>query len=529
MSDNTDINDPEVIDKSIFREWLEKLQQESWQLELIISGFVLYGIYNSKGVITDLEFYNLEHSRNIFLNSLETILSTGWRIFFINLLVHVVFRSLWIGAIGLRYVSGEINYEQLNYSEVFTNYLKKKVGDYDDFIEKLEKICSVLFSYTFLLFLFFVSIIFSGMFLIIPFVIIDWLGGDPEESIIYFVLWFFPYAGFGAIVFLDFITLGGIKRIKDRTVSKIFMPIYWFYSHITLSFLYRPLLYNFIDDKYTRKLFFFSFPYIFLIANCDSFYENVPNPYIASDRSLVEKGLVVDPYYYDDLYDNHLSMQSDDDKRKNKRVGSLRISNYKVTEPYLQLFVMHNRNYEDVLAKKNILPIYKDGWNFSFFSDNLRKRDSIQVALKDSFKVGERIVYEEFKIYRDSIKKIKDDEGLKNSLILKRDSLNDRRTKLTDKRNKALVEFQAQKEKRILYTMKDQAKLKIDNIMYDDSVSYYYGEHHLRGNKGILYNIPMHHLDVGEHIIEIDLFENYFEKTDSVSRRKYMLPILKLK
>ncbi len=529
MSDNTDINDPKVLDKSIFREWLEKLQQESWQLELIISGFVLYGIYNSKGVITDLEFYNIEHPKNVFLNSFETILSTGWRIFFINLLVHVVFRSLWIGAIGLRYVSGEINYEQLNYSEIFTNYLKKKVGDYDDFIEKLEKICSVLFSYTFLLFLFFVSIIFSGLFLIIPFIVLDWLGGDPEESIIYFVLWFFPYAGFGAIVFLDFITLGGIKRIKDRTVSKIFMPIYWFYSHITLSFLYRPLLYNFIDDKYTRKLFFFSFPYIFVIANCDSFYDNVAHPYIASDRSLVEKGLVVDPFYYDDLYDNHLSVQSDDYKKENKRVGSLRLSNYKVTEPYVQLFVMHNRNYEDVLARNKILPIYKDGWNFSYFSSNFKKRDSIQVALKDSFKVRERIVYEEYKIYRDSIKQNMDDEALRKNLILKRDSLKDLRKRLTDKRNNALVKFQAEKEKRILYTMKDQAKLKVDNIVYDDSVSYYYGEHHLRGNKGILYNIPLHNLGIGEHIIEIDLFQKYYERTDSISRRKYMLPILKIK
>ncbi|MBK8701720.1 MAG: hypothetical protein IPN29_20040 [Saprospiraceae bacterium] len=26
--------------KTIFRQWLEKLQQESWQLELLISGFI---------------------------------------------------------------------------------------------------------------------------------------------------------------------------------------------------------------------------------------------------------------------------------------------------------------------------------------------------------------------------------------------------------------------------------------------------------------------------------------------------------
>jgi hypothetical protein len=33
--------------KSVFKEWLEKLQQESWQLELLISGFVAFGIYSA--------------------------------------------------------------------------------------------------------------------------------------------------------------------------------------------------------------------------------------------------------------------------------------------------------------------------------------------------------------------------------------------------------------------------------------------------------------------------------------------------
>ena len=30
-----------------FRKWLDKLQQESWQLELIISGFAIYGLISA--------------------------------------------------------------------------------------------------------------------------------------------------------------------------------------------------------------------------------------------------------------------------------------------------------------------------------------------------------------------------------------------------------------------------------------------------------------------------------------------------
>ncbi|MBK7787543.1 MAG: hypothetical protein IPJ54_02980 [Saprospiraceae bacterium] len=74
---------------------------------------------------------------------------------FINLIFHVTLRGLWIGAIGLRYVSGEINYDQFRYADRVTQYLKNKVGSYDDFIENLERLCSVIFAYTFLLFLLF--------------------------------------------------------------------------------------------------------------------------------------------------------------------------------------------------------------------------------------------------------------------------------------------------------------------------------------------------------------------------------------
>ena len=37
--------------KNIFKEWLEKLQQESWQLELLISGFAIVGIFAARTTI----------------------------------------------------------------------------------------------------------------------------------------------------------------------------------------------------------------------------------------------------------------------------------------------------------------------------------------------------------------------------------------------------------------------------------------------------------------------------------------------
>jgi len=94
------------ISKTSFQEWLEKLQQESWQLELLISGFALFAIWEAR-VLVDVfdEFYELQRggSRITELLASYTALFLGiaWRIFFFNLLIHVLARGMWIGAIGL--------------------------------------------------------------------------------------------------------------------------------------------------------------------------------------------------------------------------------------------------------------------------------------------------------------------------------------------------------------------------------------------------------------------------------------------
>ena len=133
-----------------FKKWLDILQQESWQLELIISGFAIYGLFMIIDPI-DLASMRAQNDDNFYNTLLYQGLKVSWYIITVNLIAHVILRGLWIGAIGLRYVSGEIDYEELNYSEKFTRKLKKAVGSFDNYVATLEKYCSVIFAVTFLL------------------------------------------------------------------------------------------------------------------------------------------------------------------------------------------------------------------------------------------------------------------------------------------------------------------------------------------------------------------------------------------
>lgn len=104
---SSDYNNP------AFKKLLQRLQEESWQLELIISGFAIFGLFTAVEPINNAA--NIAQSKQqLELTIILTIGVVSCAILIFNLLLHVVLRGLWIGTLGLRYVSGDIDYDSLN-------------------------------------------------------------------------------------------------------------------------------------------------------------------------------------------------------------------------------------------------------------------------------------------------------------------------------------------------------------------------------------------------------------------------------
>lgn len=246
-----------------FKKWLDILQQESWQLELIISGFAIYGLFM---IIDPIELAGLEaqNEQNMYRTFLMKGLKVSWYIITINLITHVILRGLWIGAIGLRYVSGDIDYDILKYSPKFTKHLIKRVGSFDNYVATLEKYCSVIFSVTFLLVFYLLGLL--ALTLIFTFLGLlvakeetpDWVRNWIAIPAIVFI-------AFGSILtFIDFVTQGWLKKKKWTTY--FYYPVYWLFKYITLSFLYRPMVYNFLDNKFGKRLSLILVPLYILIS-----------------------------------------------------------------------------------------------------------------------------------------------------------------------------------------------------------------------------------------------------------------------
>lgn len=320
-----------------FKKLLDKLQQESWQLELIISGFAIYGLFAAN------EPLELKASESVIAGADEfgqfwAILLICCQIFTFNLIIHVLLRGLWIGAIGLRYVSGDINYSTLNYSEKFTSYLKRKVGSFDQYIANLETYCSIIFAASFLMIFYvigFFTVTISFVLIIQSFELLTFLPKWAIRTII--ITFIIPFFISSIIVFIDFLGQGFLK--KKKWTSTLYFPIYWVFSKLTLSFLYRPLAYNFLDNKLGKRLSFILLPiYIIIVTLASLEYEN--SNYL-SKRNNSSQYQILNEHY------NDLS------KEEGSFINIASLPSKLIETNYLQLFLLHNKEMEDFIYDRN--------------------------------------------------------------------------------------------------------------------------------------------------------------------------------
>jgi len=351
-----------------FTKWLEILQQESWQLELLISGFAIFLLAESYESVHNLDYQiDLLLSGSTYYGLLYIpyqVLLGAWYVLIINLILHVLLRGLWISTIGLRYVSGDIDFNKLNISPKFDRFLRSKIVSFDLYIQQLEKLCSAVFGFTFLI----IFILISGGLFVVGIVIqamtmegISSRFGGPWVLVIVPFLLLYLLGGF--IYFLDFITLGWIKRKKR--IARFYYPIYRFFSVITLAFIYRPIYYNLLDNKFGRNIVLFLIPYLIGFTLIASLTVNT-HAYLPGNRTLQS----ISNNFYDDTLEDSASY-------------SASISSKFVKNGYAQLFLPYVARMDDKVIEAICPDLKPAKTGFFFFGNNdpLRKNMNADLAL----------------------------------------------------------------------------------------------------------------------------------------------------
>lgn len=412
--------------------WLDKIQQDSWQLELVISGFVIFLLLGAWKPIMDLEYeiwLLIDINKGFLLtNIFYFTVRTGYQALLLCLIIHLILRGLWIAVIGLRSVSGDIEYDELHYQPKFTNWLKKKIGTFDDYIERLERYCSVIFSLAFLILFCFIGIAIYFIVAALLQFILFYLNSQGE-----------PFRGFdllgnlpGAILLLmgflylvDFVTLGFFKR--NRFTAKPYFYIYRVMGWLTLARFYRPLYYNLIDHRFGRRLARLLPLFILgmLIVVSIQFIRYTYFPYFTQYGKEI-----INTFSYDDLREETLGHQ----------IWIVSLNSKYVNNNYIEVFVPYRPSKDNRVLES----IYPD----------ITPAQYVGLKLWGAFSIGQR--------YNPDVPK---DE--------------------------------------LLQAMGSIHKLYIDDsLRVDVPPRFFY--HNERKQAGLLYMVPTHQLNNGEHQVIVE-------------------------
>jgi len=145
--------------------WIQKLKDESWQAELLVSTIAIFG---------SLQFFKVVDWFTII--AIDRLIPDqymiGYAIVFVGLvavsilstmfIIHFLLRAYWVGLVGLNSVFPDYSLEDSAYSEIYTSKILSFLPKLTKTIKDVDELASVIFSaafYMLLLYSYFVVVI----------------------------------------------------------------------------------------------------------------------------------------------------------------------------------------------------------------------------------------------------------------------------------------------------------------------------------------------------------------------------------
>jgi len=90
-------------------------------------------------------------------------------VFVVNLIIHLFLKGFWVETVGLGSVAPKADIKKLRFSEYFNSKIDKKIQSLDDLVNSIDRISSLIFSFTFPVMFYIISfgihIIVTGVFI----------------------------------------------------------------------------------------------------------------------------------------------------------------------------------------------------------------------------------------------------------------------------------------------------------------------------------------------------------------------------
>jgi hypothetical protein len=322
--DEDNANDQEVPG------WLKMLQDNSWELEILISGGAIFSLFQLSGFTTDF-FYQLSYTnyfvgRNIlFMFSMLAIkgLTLGFA-------VHIIIRSFWVSLIALSSMfSDSPEKKALAYAKPF----KADKSKLSDFIVKVDKLAGWMMYNSLTI----VWIIGGGMLLMFAlFGIAILMEKILPKGSSQFVL--IPLA----LYYIDLFTFSSLRKMKG--VAYVVYPFFILFDVITLRFIYQKG-FDFIAKHVSRwKILSYYLVFICtsLLFTYFSIFRIMHWPNFMDDREYRFDLTKTEEHYSEFLYRN---------KTEDGRSHVANIQSDIISDPVLNLFINYSVVYDQFIDR----------------------------------------------------------------------------------------------------------------------------------------------------------------------------------
>ncbi|MEE9407093.1 MAG: hypothetical protein V3V28_03350 [Polaribacter sp.] len=145
-----------ILSKEKTNDWLQRLKNESWEAELLVSAIAIFGTFQLFKVInwtTNWFIDILTPNQYIYAYFIVFFGLIAISTLVAMFIIHFFLRAYWIGLVGLNSVFSDYSIEDSAYSKIYTEKILSILPKLTDSIQKVDKLCSVIFSvaFTFLL------------------------------------------------------------------------------------------------------------------------------------------------------------------------------------------------------------------------------------------------------------------------------------------------------------------------------------------------------------------------------------------
>lgn len=317
----------------------------TWELELLISGAVLFALFQIPPLLTAF-FARVEpHATSMVLSVLLFVQMYVRAIVYAliaSFVVHLVARAYWVGLVGLHSVFPKgVRWENFRSGPIRLEVYRERLVSLPAIISRTDNFCSVIFSFAFLLVLLFAfTVCLTGVYSLVAYLVAHALFGGKRTDAIFLSL-----AALTALV--PAVTALVDRRFGQRLsprgrriVRRLVVFAYRGTAQGVLSPIFVPLLTN-VGQKKIMAIFYFSLFGILVFVIGERLARNDQLSFNSYDYFGPSSRFGVDYRFYEsqrdpgDIYARTPSIQSDI-----------------ITGSYVKLFIpYYPRRYNPAIAK----------------------------------------------------------------------------------------------------------------------------------------------------------------------------------